>query len=123
MVFTTLVTIGCVLGTPRGAEAKEHSAPEGGDPSDDQSAAIDRAAMILLAAGWISYNVWFFGCHLAKQLKLRNASSYIPHARALTASRASDGYKRVNDDAADDTRTTRTTRRTKRVEFHETVTA
>lgn len=60
LLFTTLVTVGCVLGTPRGTEAEEHKQEGGGYSSDDVSAALDKLAMIVLTAGWLTYNGWFF---------------------------------------------------------------
>jgi hypothetical protein len=108
MVFTTLVTIGCVLGTPRGAEAEEHRAPEGGDSSNDLSAAIDRTAMYVLGMGWVGYNFLFFSKHLYAQSMLRLRSSYLgPSRRESRDSKARDdeasskqGYQPLGDGAA-----------------------
>ena len=76
MLFTTVVTVGCVLGTPRphqeGALA-EQLEDEGkpikgvGDPADATAALIDRILMYSLSTLWICYNIYFFGFNLYRQ--------------------------------------------------------
>jgi len=71
--FTTLVTVGCVFGTPRGDEANEHKSVGGGEGSDDISALLDKICMIAFSLLWVGYNSWFFGRAILEQEQVRRA--------------------------------------------------
>jgi len=92
MAMTTLVTIGCVLGTPRGAEADEHKQVGGGESSDDFSAAVDRVAMVVITAWWLGYNAWFFGSNVFAQEIRRRASNFVEQHES-TAARSNESFK------------------------------
>lgn len=75
--FTTMVTVGCVAGTPRGAEMEtaESASYATRLGSELVSAQVDRWIMLVLSSMWILYNMWYFGGAMLREELVRRKAA------------------------------------------------